>query len=237
MRRLSPDARRALAKELERHHLPDILKGLTAAGVSIGTVYDIGAHKGEWTRKLLKTLPQAKSFMFEANESNRPHLEKRGQWFRIGVLSDTSRDVAFFSEGGTGDSYFVETSGHYQNVEPETRRAEPLDKIMRDEGLPPPDFIKLDTQGSELDILAGASDALNTARIVLMECPITCYNKGAPTLAEYVSTMSSKGYAPARAVELHDTSGALLQMDIIFLRKDVLSAFSPQIDISGLNLG
>ena len=37
-------------------------------GMRIETVYDIGAHRGEWTRDIRVSLPDAEFILFEGNE-------------------------------------------------------------------------------------------------------------------------------------------------------------------------
>ena len=85
------------------------------------------------------------------------------------------------------------------------------------------DFLKIDTQGAELDILNGAKNCMNSARAILLECPIYPYNKGAPTMPEYVTFLLRFGFYPARCTEIHNMLGVLVQIDILFMSKTVLS--------------
>src|SRR6185369_5524551 len=122
----------------------------TALQGKLAVVYDIGANKGDWTRMVQRWLPASKFYMFEANESHRASLQAMQQVFHIGVLSDRTREVQFFGDGGTGDSYYRENTVHYDATASRVAEARALDAVIAENKLPPPDFIKLDTQGAEL---------------------------------------------------------------------------------------
>jgi FkbM family methyltransferase len=67
-----------------------------------------------------------------------------------------------------------------------------LDAVYQN--LPPPDFVKLDTQGSELDILRGAAAVLNTATLVECEVEfIPCY-QGQPLFHQVFEFMLDHGF-------------------------------------------
>jgi FkbM family methyltransferase len=53
-----------------------------------------------------------------------------------------------------------------------------LSQLAISENLPNPDFVKLDVQGAEIDILKGAGDLLDGCSLLLVECPIVPYNLG-----------------------------------------------------------
>jgi len=67
-----------------------------------------------------------------------------------------------------------------------------LDAIYRD--LAPPDFIKLDTQGSELDILRGATGVLRTASLVEAEVEFIPNYEGQPLFHQVFEFMLDHGF-------------------------------------------
>lgn len=183
-------------------------------GIRIDTVYDIGAHRGEWTRETRASLPDAEFILFEANEVHATSLE--GERFYIGVLSSQEKLVQFWGNGGPGDSYFRETTDVYDGVAPVSVQATTLDHLIQEHGLPRPDFIKADVQGAELDVLQGGKVALDNASLVLLECPIVEYNDGAPTIYEYFRFMDEHGFTPIDVVEWHGRRGRAMQLDVLF---------------------
>jgi hypothetical protein len=61
--------------------------------------------------------------------------------------------------------------------------------------LRPPDLIKLDTQGSELDILRGAAGLLPTATAILCECWLfPGYGKATPLWLEVANFLREQGF-------------------------------------------
>ncbi len=81
------------------------------------------------------------------------------------------------------------------------------------------DFIKLDTQGSELDILKGSSNTLKTIKLIVAETDVSGYNIGAPSQAEVIEYLDIIGYALVGVVDNLHWNGKLLQQDILFKKK------------------
>jgi FkbM family methyltransferase len=208
-----------LERWLNRRKLRKTLANIQKNGFAISTVYDIGANKGRWSRDMRRSLPRSDFFLFEANEKHREKLASRGFPFFICVLGSKEESRRFYSIGGTGDSLYLEKSEHYEEGDHRTVTTQTLQKIAQENKLPPPNFIKLDVQGAELDILAGSEGLLDHCHVIYMECPVLEYNAGAPTFDAYVQFMSAKGYVPLQILEQHVLQGALIQVDILFVSK------------------
>ena len=74
---------------LYKHKLNSNLIKLIKKEVEIKTVYDIGAHRGDFSNFLSKTSLKGKDFyLFEANEKNEKYLNKFDFKYFIDVLSD-----------------------------------------------------------------------------------------------------------------------------------------------------
>jgi len=208
---------------LFRQKLNSIILHLLKNKIKINTVYDVGAFRGDWT-KLLKvtSLKNSKFYLFEANRENEIYLKNSGHKYFINVLSDKNKDVNFFSKAGTGDSYFREKTNIYEDtIVPKTLKTITLNEIKKNNHIPSPDFIKIDTQGSEIDILKGGSEILNNCKIILLECPIISYNAGAPLLDDYIKYLDGIDFLPLDITEIHHMDKVLAQIDIIFLKKDI----------------
>jgi FkbM family methyltransferase len=219
-----PSLRAPLVDYLSASSLEYRISQIPELSDKLGVVYDIGANRGDWTRMAQRWLPASKFFLFEANEAHKTSLQSLQQFFHIGVLSDRTRDVEFFGDGGTGDSYFRENTVHYEAVTPRVVEARALDDVIQEKNLPMPDFIKLDTQGAELDILRGAEKALSHATLVYLECPFLAYNVGAPKFQDYIDYFDEHGFYPIDICEKHYFAGALVQGDFLFARKSMVPA-------------
>jgi len=69
-----------------------------------------------------------------------------------------------------------------------------LDAVASLKRFPPPDLIKMDVQGAELDVLKGAQETIKTAKHIILELQIVEYNKGAPLKDTVIAYMDSIGY-------------------------------------------
>lgn len=204
--------------QLMERRLPMTLNAARKVGLESKVVFDIGARHGNWSEYLSRHL-KAEFILFEANDEHAWRLKERGFRFFTGILSDSERDVDWFGKGSTGDSYYKENTSAYDDVTAVKMRATTLDAQIEKHDLPLPDLIKLDTQGSEIDILNGAPRALAHATFVYIECSLVDYNKGAPQLTEMLAYMKSHDFLPCDICEEHRKGGALIQMDVLFVRR------------------
>jgi FkbM family methyltransferase len=211
------------------HKLNHNLLNLLKRGLKIDIIFDIGAYRGEWSKLFNKTsLKNKKLYLFEANEENREFLKRSGFKYFFNVLSDRRKEVEFFSRVSTGDSYLVEQTSFYKNdIKPILKRTVSLDELVEKEKLPCPDFMKIDTQGSELDILKGAQKCISKCSLLYLECPIIEYNLKAPNLNEYISYLDSINFVPFDVCEIHRMDNILIQIDILFIKKNILNKIYP----------
>jgi FkbM family methyltransferase len=186
-------------------------------------IYDIGAHEGSWTSDCKKIYKESSYYQFEADTDKKLFLKEYPSFFE--VLGDTDgKEVEYFkikSQYTTGNSIFRENSHHFNEegkYYTEKRKLRKLDSIVKENSIPLPDFIKLDTQGSELLILEGAAECMKYAEIVLLEVSIHEYNKNAPLIADVLSFMKERDFLMFDIVDNHYINGALAQIDIVFCR-------------------
>ena len=200
-------------------NLIQYLKNIQRDGLEIKTIYDIGANNGSWSVKLKNDFPNTSFYLFEGNEKHTNSLSATGLFYHVGILSNPGRDFVEYYKGGTstGDSYYKENTAYYDNVVPVRMPARTLDSLVEEYKLPTPNFIKIDTQGSELDVLRGAEKLLQSVDLVYLECPIGKYNIGAPNIQEYLEYMASQNFIPSDLLEIHTADHVLVQVDLMFI--------------------
>jgi hypothetical protein len=76
------------------------------------------------------------------------------------------------------------------------------------------------TNTGELDILCGAESFIRDVDLVYTECPIIRYNAGAPNIQDYLDYFRNRQFIPIDIFEIHRAENTLLQVDIMFMRKE-----------------
>ncbi len=199
--------------------IKNYLQQVQRDGLQIRNVFDVGACSGQWTQELRHSvLPKSQFYLFEANSAHSEQLNSLGLPFFIGVLSNPGRlFVEFFSKNSTGDSYYKENTVHYDSHPPVKVPCNTLADVMEKAALPIPNLLKIDTQGSELDILKGMEQYLSGVDLIYLECPVIRYNLEAPTLQDYLDYMRENGFVPTEVLEIHKNEQIILQIDIMFI--------------------
>jgi hypothetical protein len=96
-----------------------------------------------------------------------------------------------------------------------------LDEVLQSEGLQSPEFLKLDVQGYEIEVLRGGAQALDRAQVVLLELSFLQYNRAAPLFDEVIQFMKNKGFVVFDVCNLQRWQDeVLLQADVFFVRTD-----------------
>lgn len=179
------------------------------------SVLDVGANVGHWAKWARGNWPLARLTLIEANPGCMEALEATGEEFYIALVGrKPKRNVKFWSAEptATGASAYKELTGIYEGVEPVLLEQHTLDDLLYDRSY---DFAKLDTQGSELDIIEGSPRIFSGVKAILMEISIKPYNRGAPFGIEVFERMARLGFRLERRIDFCDS---IQQGDYLFLR-------------------
>lgn len=172
------------------------LHNLKQTGFEPAVIYDIGACLLQWTREAREVWPQARIIAFDAFDHAEFLYKEAGMDYHVGVLSDVCKMVKFYQNDHMpgGNSYYRERSSVFPRDRFHIRTTRTLDSVVHERGFPLPDLVKLDVQGSELDILRGARRTLHNAQHLIVELQHTDYNEGAPHAVDSVPAIESMGW-------------------------------------------
>ncbi len=199
------------------------LKTIIDSGLEIEQVIDVGASDGSWTRECANLLKNAKFFMIDPLPSNHGKLLSIAQIGKgYGVFSG-----AVGSDGGMLDLYECSdqssfyTSEFAKNKSSSIKvRVKTLDDLLKESAFSPPDFIKFDIQGHELEALRGATKCLETAKILLIETHVQRSYQETPFLHEIVSYLAQFDFQVFDFCSYvqRPVDGRLTQTDIMFAK-------------------
>jgi len=199
----------------------EFLNRLKRSQITIDVIWDVGAFRGEWTEQTKKYIP-GRYILFEPNDQHNPFLKKTSGEIHNMILGKEDNVVNFFSHGGTGDSIYPEFDESLKvRSEFRSARCYKIDSLIKDhQNFPPPDFLKLDVQGAELDVLNGATETIKLVKVILIECPIVNYNLGSPNIHEYLEFMFRNDFVPFFVTEIHRLQQIVTQIDIAFIAEN-----------------
>jgi FkbM family methyltransferase len=208
------------------------LARLKSLGFAPRMIYDLGAYRGGWTRLAAEVFPQAQFVLFEANADHAGELANSGHRHVIAALGAQDGDARPFHVpqrgDATGASLYIEKTAHYAEPNLQVREIATarLDTLVARDRLAAPDLIKIDVQGAELDVMAGASQTLQAASALIVEVSFIDYNKSAPLIAEVMAALDRAGFRCADLCEVHRTGGGfVLQLDLLFVRPALFAAY------------
>jgi FkbM family methyltransferase len=196
-------------------------------GFSPNAILDIGAHEGWWARGIRSIFPDPYIHMIDALAEKEEHLLRTARDIgnagsTISMLSRTDGEATPFFKVlagsiSTGSSKYKENTRF--PVEERLLQSRTLDTLAAPLGRRF-ELIKLDVQGSELDILAGGRQTLAQAEFVMLEISLAPYNAGAPLIREVLQQMEEYGFL---LFDLMDETrlgpqAALIQIDGLFAR-------------------
>ena len=208
---------------MKRHFLRlQELKKTLLKDFSPKKILDIGAYKGEWTRNAKKIFFDSSFFLIEANKDLEDFLKLTGENYKISVLgSENNKMINYFKcknfPHPTGNSIFKEKSKFI--FEPEERKTDKLDSIFKNNEIF--DLIKIDVQGSELEIIKCGNDTVKKTRFLILELQISEYNEGAPMINEVVSYLKDLNFVLVDILDFIYSEGELIQCDGLFINKNI----------------
>lgn len=177
--------------------LDDFFASLKKLGFAPKNIIDVGANRGVWTRTAIKYFPDADYTLVEPQDNLKiyiQHLRDEGRkinWINAGA-ADKSGSMVFNVGVQDAQSSFVPSgSGPKPGEKQITVAVKTLNEIAADGGFIP-DMVKIDAEGFDLKVLAGASNLFGKTDIFLVEAMISGAYEN--TLAKVMKFMSDAGY-------------------------------------------
>jgi FkbM family methyltransferase len=135
------------------------------------TVFDVGAHVGDWTALALSINPALEVHCFEPSAGTYLKLDGRFgrasdvKLNRMGLGAEPGDARLHLFRGQSDTSSLYPGAGFTPAAGTETIRLETLDRYCDAAGVARIDYLKIDTEGHEFAVLRGAGTMLETGRV------------------------------------------------------------------------
>ena len=198
------------------------LSGLAARGFRPASILDVGAASGGWTELALEFWPEARCFLVEPVQEQLELLEARLRSHR----NLTVLPLALGSEAGEGtigvDPTFLDGSSIvYESGRSRLVPVTTIDCLLATGRIDQPQFIKIDVQGYELEVLKGGEASLRSCPLVLVEVEFRRFAPAMPLVHEVISWLTRRGYQVYEVADVlrRPIDGAMGQCDLLFCRE------------------
>lgn len=157
-------------KNIFEKHEYSLPKGLP--GAQVGTVVDVGANVGGFALYARGWNPEARVLCFEPNPQVLDMLERNvgsepGVRVFPSALSDREGDITLYQHPrNTGET---SVSGRISGARAVSVPVQRADAALKEAGVQQIDVLKVDTEGSEVSILAGLGDLLQRTAVAMLE--------------------------------------------------------------------
>lgn len=201
----------------------------------VNVIFDVGANAGQYgttmralgyTGRLVSFEPSTEAFELLARTARRDPL-----WTVVNVgLGETEATVALNVSGNSQSSSLLGILPTHLSADPEsayvhteavritTLAAAIEEHVSEGDRL----FVKVDTQGSERQVLAGAGPRLAQVVGLQVELSLVPLYEGQALMEELIADLRTLGFVPM-SIEpdfFHPETGQLLQADGVFFRSD-----------------
>jgi len=153
-------------------------------------------------------------------------LQQITENYYIGLLAKDNTDYTFYKRKNdptsTGNSIYKELTHFFSDDQLDIIKTTgiKLDDLFESDS--EFDLIKIDTQGSELDIIEGGLNLCNKAKGILLEVSLTQYNENAPLYDEVIDYMTSHGFIKTEILDEARNHGSY-QQDILFINEKLIN--------------
>jgi FkbM family methyltransferase len=198
----------------------------------VQSILDIGANVGRFSLTANAVFPEATIEAFEplptcfqtAVKALKPYPNVTLHNIALG---ESDGEIEMFANDFSPSSSILPMANAHKEAFPFTKhgtmvpiKVRPLDDVARELNLRGPDFVKIDVQGFERQVLAGGRETIGKANVVLLELSFEELYEGQPLFDELFDTMRSLDFKfrGTMAQMSHPKDGRTLDADCFFVK-------------------
>jgi FkbM family methyltransferase len=136
----------------------------------ISMIFDVGTNVGETALAFRSQFPSATIHCFEPNSELAPHLKGLNADLNVHSVALSSRigESGFSKCAAASDLYSLTDDKSGESVALDT-----VDNFCRSRSIDSVDYLKIDTEGHDLEVLKGATGMLTEFRIGLIQAEVS----------------------------------------------------------------
>jgi FkbM family methyltransferase len=217
--------------------------------LGINCVLDVGGHYGEYGRMLRDNGYTGRIVSFEPIAANfealRSSASRDDRWFALPMgLGNEDGDFDINVMQGSGLDSFLQPSGYgvaalgesMQVARVERVKVRKLDSLFDEciRGLSAPRvYLKLDTQGWDLKVLAGADRSISRVLALQSETSVKHLYEGMVGFGESVRALEKLGFEMSGVFPvLQDPQFRAIELDVVMLRPEADEALASHEDVA-----
>ncbi len=174
-----------------------------SAGKDVRTVFDIGAADGEYAVTFAESFPRADIYCFEPQSGSYSLLEKktkkygsRAKLFKIGVFNKNEKAEFNLDLMRPDSSSLLPPEDKKQKLGTETVTLRRLDDFVAEHKIQHIDFMKIDVEGAEKEVIEGGLDTLkNRVDNLFVEISLSRKGKHSSNYIAVLSIIHACGFA------------------------------------------
>jgi FkbM family methyltransferase len=179
-------------------------------------IYDIGAYRGNWMSVAQEAFPNARVIGFETSTDLKDYHSMKEMYYaaftdqdakelKMYQLPNLKRVNSYYLPHLHDGTHYVEKLGTTLKTYVETLK------------LPEPDMIKIDTCGSEMDIIKGSEELIKKAKYLIVNLQNNETYKGAPQADVVGPYIQSLGFEVKDVLDCNGTP----MIDYVFENKNI----------------
>jgi len=171
------------------------------------TVFDVGSHVGKWASQLLQLNPRIDLHCFEPSKNTFQIIQEKEFGENVicnnfGIGSDNTRKTLFvYGDLSEGNSLYLRRGlekivGAELQAETEQVEIRTLDSYCSEKNIEEIDFLKIDVEGNELDVIKGGKKYFESERIKIVQFEYGgCYIDSRILLKDFFDFFNEMNYS------------------------------------------
>jgi FkbM family methyltransferase len=206
-----------------------VLQQVKKQGFSPATVIDVGAAYGSFATQCHDVFPDPKYVLVEPLVEYQPFLETviqtqipNAEYISAAAAAESGEVTINVHPDLVGSSLYLEKEDFNVNGVPRIVPRITLDHVVRHAKLEPPFLLKIDTQGAELNVLAGYEKNLKQTEFVILEVSFFKFFERGDQLHDVIAFMKSRGFVAYDMCDFQyrPLDDALSQVDMVFVKEE-----------------